>query len=126
MSLDKAPEACLWAVQQLRTWGVDAYIAFVGDAPAPIATHLQTLALDLGMADRVTLFDGGVGEDRFRQFLAASNAAIQVRTYGLGGLSGSVLDCIAAGLPTVTNAHLAEAMDHRNSYAEHVMPSVLC
>ena len=33
-----------------------------------------------------------------------------MRTYGLGGLSGGLLDCAAAGLPTVTNKSLGAAV----------------
>jgi glycosyltransferase involved in cell wall biosynthesis len=111
VSPDKAPEACVWALQQLRGWGVNADFAFVGGAsPAQLAS-LRALADDLGLNRNLILFDDSVDEATFRKFLAASDIGIQLRSYGLGGLSGSLLDCIAAGLPTIANAHLAEAMD---------------
>jgi hypothetical protein len=42
--------------------------------------------------------------------LVGADLAIQLRTYGLGGLSGALLDCAAAGLPTVANASLGAAV----------------
>ena len=111
VSHDKAPEACVWALQQLRGWGVNADLAFVGSAPPALLAHLRALADDLGLGRHLILFDDAVDEATFRKFLAATDIGIQLRGYGLGGLSGSLLDCIAAGLPSVANAHLAEAMD---------------
>lgn len=46
---------------------------------------------------------------KYETFLIASDFAIQLRTFGFGGLSGAVLDCISAGIPTVVNNDLAES-----------------
>jgi hypothetical protein len=40
----------------------------------------------------------------------SSNLGIQLRTHGLGSVSGALSHCLAAGLPTVANAGLAEAI----------------
>src|SRR5262249_47736341 len=52
-----------------------------------------------------------VSEEDFRSYLLAADAALQLRTHLLGGLSGGLLDCIAAGVPTVANRDLADAME---------------
>jgi len=88
-------------LQQLRGWGVDAKFAFVGGAPAALAAHLGALADDLGLRRNVILFEDTVDEATYRLFLSASDIGIQLRGYGMGGLSGSLLDCIAASLPAV-------------------------
>ena len=108
----KAPEDCIWAVEQLRRWGVPATLHFVGKN-TPDHTHaaaLSALAARLGVADHVHFFPGFLGQDTFHDFLLAADVAIQLRTYGLGGLSGALLDCAAAGLPCVANQGLFDAV----------------
>jgi glycosyltransferase involved in cell wall biosynthesis len=123
VSPDKAPEACLWALQQLVTWGVDAELAFVGHAGEPMAAGLRKLAADLGLTNRVRLFIDTVDEATYRAYLSAADVGVQLRTYALGGLAGGLLDCISAGLPSVANAHLAEAMESPDYV--HVVPDGL-
>ncbi len=108
---DKAPEECLWSLYMLASWGVKAKLAFAGVAARSMELRLRGLARELGVADQVIFYSEPVSERRYQLFLAASDAAIQLRTYQLGGLSGGLLDCIAAGLPTVANAHLRDAME---------------
>lgn len=108
----KAPEDCIWAVEQLRRWGVKATLHFVGKN-TPDHAHaaaLAALATRLGVADHVHFFPGFLGQDTFHDFLLAADVAIQLRTYGLGGLSGALLDCAAAGLPCVANQGLFDAV----------------
>jgi hypothetical protein len=55
--------------------------------------------------------------------------AVQLRTYGLGGLSGALLDCAAGGLPSATNESLLAAAigvpDYVRSIADAVSPLLL-
>jgi hypothetical protein len=51
-----------------------------------------------------------VSKQTYEDYLVGCDLGVQLRTYGLGGLSGALLDCAAAGLPTVTTASLAEAV----------------
>ncbi len=48
---------------------------------------------------------GWVGAETFRQWLAAADAAVQLRTHSRGETSASALDCLNYGLPTIVNAH---------------------
>lgn len=107
----KAPEETIHALGILRAWGIEATLLFVGDRhDDPAFTNgLDTAVRKWGLERRVRFVDGYVSEAAYRDYLRAADIAIQLRTVGLGGLSGGLLDCIGAGVPTVTNAGLAEA-----------------
>ena len=107
---DKAPEECLWTASILHQWGVPIRLAFVGNSPPNMVAYLQSIADLIGIGARVSFSEGMVDERTYQAYLAAADAAIQLRNYEFGGLSGAMLDGIAAGLPTVANEHLAEAM----------------
>jgi glycosyltransferase involved in cell wall biosynthesis len=57
-----------------------------------------------GLADRIRI-TGWADSAHFRQYLAAADLAIQLRTGSRGETSGTVLDCLAAGVPLIVNAH---------------------
>ena len=103
----KAPEECIWALDILRGWNIPASLHFVGgiDMHAEGA-RLRALAASLGHAAHVRFADDFVTEQTYADYLVGADMGVQLRTYGLGGLSGALLDCAAAGLPTVTNASL--------------------
>ena len=48
---------------------------------------------------------GYAGDDDYRRYLAAADAAVQLRAGSRGETSAGVLDCLSCGLPTVVNAH---------------------
>jgi glycosyltransferase involved in cell wall biosynthesis len=48
---------------------------------------------------------GWADADLFRDHLAAADMAVQLRTLSRGETSGTVLDCMNHGLPTIVNAH---------------------
>ena len=54
--------------------------------------------------DRIRI-TGWADSTQFRQYLAAADLAIQLRTSSHGETSRAVLDCLAAGLPVIVNAH---------------------
>jgi glycosyltransferase involved in cell wall biosynthesis len=112
VSEDKAPEELLWAAEMLTAWRMPVTLAYVGQVDAGTAARLRGLANEFGLPeDRLILFEEPVGDALYRDWLAAADVGVQLRTYQLGGLSGALLDCMAAGLPSVTNVHLAEVMD---------------
>ena len=99
----------IWALEIMRGWRIDASLHFVGsDAYAPI-TH--PLVKRLGLEDRVVFLRDYVTEQIYRDYLVGADLGLQLRLVYLGSVSGALLDCIAAGLPTVTNESLGEAMD---------------
>jgi glycosyltransferase involved in cell wall biosynthesis len=115
----KAPEECVWALETLRGWGFPASLHFVGGTNnmREGGADLRDLIGHLGLSAHVRFAKSDyVAEQTFQDYLAGADLGIQLRTYGLGGLSGAVLDCAAAGLPTVTNASLGEAVGVPGSY----------
>ncbi len=54
--------------------------------------------------DRV-MITGWADIQAFRNWLSAADVAVQLRTLSRGETSGTVLDCMNAGLPTIVNAH---------------------
>lgn len=107
---DRAIEDCIGAVEILRAWKVPAILVCVGAADPPFRAYLESIAATIGMGPYVR-FTGSVSPEVYGAWLQAADAAIQLRTYALGGLSGALLDCMAAAIPTVANTHLAAAMD---------------
>lgn len=108
----KAPEDCVWALELLRGWGVPASLHFVGGTTQMPndGADLRALVGRLGLEDHVRFAQDYVPERTYADYLLGADLAVQLRTYGLGGLSGALLDCAAVGLPTVTNAALGEAV----------------
>jgi glycosyltransferase involved in cell wall biosynthesis len=102
----KAPEAIVDAVAGLRRRGVPAHLRFVGDP----GVYRAPLTARAGGADVVSFTDAWVDEADYRMYLQAADYAIQLRTLRSGQLSGGLIDCIAAGLPTVANADLADSV----------------
>lgn len=57
---------------------------------------------DLRADIRIT---GWIDTSTYRAYQAAADAAVQLRTSSRGESSGTVLDCLAAGIPLIYNAH---------------------
>ncbi|MFT8245296.1 glycosyltransferase [Roseomonas sp. BN140053] len=107
---DKAPEDLVWAQRLLHDWGYRLRLVFVGLPNHPaVEAHLNWLAGALDLGGRVTI-TGSVAEAEWRRWLLAADAAVQLRTYRFGQISGALQDCIAAGLPAVANADLADSL----------------
>ena len=104
----KAPEDCIWALQQVRAWGLPAVLHFVGSNHMDLA-GLRALARRLGLAGQVVFGTDYVSEATYRDHLLAANLGLQLRTVGKGAVSGGLQDCVAAGLATVANEDLAAA-----------------
>lgn len=50
-------------------------------------------------------FTGWISAEVYQRYLAAADAAVQLRTSSRGETSGTVLDCMGAGVPLIVNAH---------------------
>ena len=106
----KAPADCVWTLDLLRGWGIDARLHFVG-APIMDLGPLHKLIADLGLAPHVRLAEGYIDEQAYRDHLIGADIGIQLRTTGAGSVSGALADCISAGLPSVASATLAASID---------------
>lgn len=118
----KAPEECIWALEILRRWKVPASLHFVGGVEnlEDGGEFLLNLAERIGVGEHVKIVGKYVSEQTYRDYLVGADLAIQLRTYHLGGLSGALLDCAAAGLPTVSNAALAKAVGVPRGYIRSI------
>jgi glycosyltransferase involved in cell wall biosynthesis len=106
----KSPQTCIDAVARLRAAGHDAQLHFVGESAA-IRDELTLQARSAGIDRCVHFSEDWLPEEDYRRYLVAADLGIQLRNHFFGGLSGALLDCIAAGLPTVANRDLAEALE---------------
>jgi hypothetical protein len=106
----KAPEVCAEAIARLRATGRDAHLVFVGDAGRTAEPVLRRAA-DAGAAEAIHFTAEWIDDETWRTWLLAADGAIQLRTHRFGGISGALMDCIAAGVPTVANEDLAAALD---------------
>jgi glycosyltransferase involved in cell wall biosynthesis len=111
LSAAKAPFECLRALEQLLSGGVEADLYFAGPAEGVILPRLRRETRRLRIGDCVHFLDAWISDQTYRDYLLAADFGIQLRTHGFGGLSGALLDCIAAGLPTVSNEEQADWMD---------------
>jgi len=81
------------------------HLIFVGDNPeSGYAEQLKKLIADSGIGERIRI-TGFASPELYRDYLSAADVAVQLRTRSRGETSGTVLDCIAHGLPTIVNAH---------------------
>jgi glycosyltransferase involved in cell wall biosynthesis len=107
---EKGMELCASAIDLLRSWHIPAELYFVGNVNY-FKDDLKNICHRYGVTDYVHYFDHFLDEDVYREFLIASDAALQLRVYGLGQLSAALMDCISAGLPSVATKNLAESCE---------------
>lgn len=80
-------------------------LVFVGENdPAEYGVSLTKLIARSGCADRIKI-TGFAPRDAYLDYLAAADMAVQLRTQSRGETSGTILDCLAYGLPTIINAN---------------------
>ena len=81
------------------------HLAFVGENHAGLYGYelLQKIAAS-GSGDCIKI-TGFASQDLYQTYLAAADAAVQLRTKSRGETSRTVLDCIAYGIPTIINMH---------------------
>lgn len=85
------------------------HLVFVGeDAGGQYAEQIRRMIGEAASASGVRI-TGFTTAEEYRQYLSAADVAVQLRTLSRGETSRAVLDCMAHGLPIVTNAHGALA-----------------
>lgn len=107
---EKGAATCIMAIELLRSWNIPAELYFVGDA-GPERNELDRVAMVYDVAEHVHYSLEFVDDSIYSDFLIASDAAVQLRTYALGQLSATLTDCVSAGLPCVASNDLAESCD---------------
>lgn len=119
VSRPKAPEEMVLALEILRHQNVPARLHLVGDIGLADSSLLEMIERK-GLSPHVRIWRGHVSEQDYRDHLAGSDLGVQLRTYGLGGLSGALLDCVAAGLPSVANEALVQAVGVPRGYTRSI------
>lgn len=86
--------------------------ALLGSADPGLMQDLRTHALACGIAPDTLVLDAEpVPEAVYRDYLVAADVAVQLRRAPPGSISGALMDAIAAGLPSVADAVLTDALD---------------
>ncbi len=115
---NKGASVCIMALALLRQWRIPAELHFVGNAAGSEA-GLFVQAREYGVEGFVHARSQFVEAERYRDFLLASDAAIQLRTYGYGQLSAALTDCIGSAMPLVATNNLAESVESP-SYVQRI------
>lgn len=106
----KGMESCILAIELLRSWDIPAELRFVGTAA--LRRREVNFFSDLyGIGPYVHAYADFVDEETYRDSLLASDAAVQLRSYGFGQFSAALADCISAGLSCVATSDLAKSCD---------------
>jgi glycosyltransferase involved in cell wall biosynthesis len=82
----------------------DCLLVLVGSSTGDYGTQLNKVIGASGCSGRIKI-TGWVDDSVFKSYLNAADLAIQLRKESRGESSGSILDCMATGLPTICNAH---------------------
>jgi glycosyltransferase involved in cell wall biosynthesis len=111
----------MMGVTKLNDRLLDAYLAsplaadprcelvFVGAADPGLYGREIGRKIEAGAAAGRVRITGFVTAEQYAAYLAAADAAVQLRSQTRGETSASVLDCLLYGLPTVVNAHGSSA-----------------
>lgn len=82
-----------------------SHLVFVGQNQSdPYGEELQYRISEARSSGRIEI-TGWVDQADFRQWLAAADLGVQLRTLSRGETSGTVLDCMNVGLPIIVNAN---------------------
>jgi glycosyltransferase involved in cell wall biosynthesis len=83
----------------------DCVLVFVGENTAGEYGAAMLVAIAAAPAPERIRITGWADTERYRQYLAAADVGVQLRTNSRGETSGTVLDCMNYGLATIVNAH---------------------
>ncbi|WIG51002.1 MAG: hypothetical protein OJF48_001919 [Afipia sp.] len=112
LSHDKGPSELIEAIALMRDQGIPCLLVFVGSHGNPqLLAELRKLHDQLALGQIVRFSEQYMSEDTYRDYLSAADVGVQLRRHLLGSISGALMDCIAAGLPSVANEHLANSME---------------
>lgn len=102
----KGAEVLVRAMPAVAAAHPGARLVFVGPVDDHYRAELARLVDEVGVADRVSV-TGHVAAEAYAEHLTASTLGVQLRQSTNGESSAAVLDCLAAGLPVVTNVAAA-------------------
>lgn len=99
-------------LQLLHAWAASSlaedstcHLVFVGEnPPGQYGQEMSRLIQDLGLKANVRI-TGWTDVSTFRQYLAAADVGVQLRTMSRGETSAAILDCMNYGMATIANAN---------------------
>jgi glycosyltransferase involved in cell wall biosynthesis len=104
-----APEKL--SVRLLEAWlnsplaeDASCYLIFVGENRGDYGRQLSERVASSGVSSRIRIA-GYAEEPRYRDYLAAADFAVQLRTGSRGETSGTIFDCLSRSVPLIVNAH---------------------
>jgi glycosyltransferase involved in cell wall biosynthesis len=80
------------------------HLVLVGDCQGTYAEAIKIKVSTSKYGERIKI-TGWVDDATFKAYLSAADISVQLRSDSRGESSGSVLDCLAYGIPTICNAH---------------------
>jgi glycosyltransferase involved in cell wall biosynthesis len=98
----KAPELLIEALSVLRS-RIPAELVFVGPQHPDLLQSLRASGRLVGVSEAVR-FTGEVDEATYWEWLGRVTCAAQVRSTTHGESSAAINDCLAAGVPVITNS----------------------
>ncbi|MCL7420750.1 MAG: glycosyltransferase [Methylobacter sp.] len=84
---------------------VNCHLIFVGENHSGDYGRELLTAIQRSKVEKNIRITGWADMDVFRQYLAAADVGVQLRTHSRGETSGTVLDCMNYGLPVIVNAN---------------------
>lgn len=95
------------------------HLVFVGENhDGEYGADLQRTIAKSGLKRRIQI-SGWVDDETYRNYLAASDLGVQLRTLSRGETSAAVLDCLNYGVPAIVNAN--GSMSDLPSVATHML-----
>lgn len=83
----------------------NCHLVFVGENHDGDYGHDLTNRIAQSSAKDRIVITGWASDETYRAWLAAADMGVQLRCLSRGETSGTVLDCMSYGLPTIVNAH---------------------
>ena len=93
-----------WA-QSSFSGAAHSQLVFVGQNEGGVFGESMRHSIEQSMRQDQVLITGYVDATVYADYLLAADVAVQLRSMSRGETSAAALDCLAAGLPTIVNAH---------------------
>jgi glycosyltransferase involved in cell wall biosynthesis len=101
LDFERRLDVLLRATAQLVQKGLAPALALVGEQPADIRRRLDSLARDLGIAERVVSTGRVAAHDAFLAYVAEADVVVDMRSSRAAGPSGVAMDALALGRPLI-------------------------
>ncbi|PWC88070.1 hypothetical protein TSH100_08220 [Azospirillum sp. TSH100] len=106
-----ALEETLWALHLLRHWRVPVQWHIAAACEPGVQSHIRHTLERLDLSGMVVCHEDAPAPDMVRRYLIASDVGLHLGKVAFGRFAGALVDCIAAGMPSIANAELAASAD---------------